>query len=118
MQDEVRWYLVEQLSLARGLAGLDDISQRREGILAHFGGSLEAFRHLGVMSHDEINDWNDRMLVALGIKPPERVPGVAQVVWVGDGEPPEPDPRPPPRPSFAKCRGRIKRSTFGVDGCA
>ena len=92
MKQEVQWYLVEALIRARGLAGLDDIAQQRSGVLAQFGGTLEAFRYLDAVSQDEVTDWNNRMLVALGLVPPEPLPpgrgAVARIGWIGDGEPP------------------------------
>ncbi len=93
---EARIYLAGRLSAARAVVGLGDITERRAGLLAHFGGALEAFRAVGAVTDDELVDWNRRMLVALGVEPPPPAPaGAAQAVWFGPGEPPSAAPSPP-----------------------
>jgi hypothetical protein len=103
---EAQWYLVDQLGLVRGLVGLGDIEERRPTMLARFGGVLEAFRYLGAMTDKEVRDWNDRMLVAVGIEPPPPArPGTASAIWIGPGEPPSLEAEPTPARFVSQVAG-------------
>ncbi len=64
-------------------------------MLAGFGGALEALRAADVVDADEVHDWTNRMLIALGLAPLDPVPpgsNVMRAVYIGEGE------RPPPPP--------------------
>jgi len=68
--------------------GLPDAGKRREATLAAYSGAIGSFRYLGELSEDEEHDWRDRMLVALGITPPEPArQGVSQFIHVGNPDP-------------------------------
>jgi hypothetical protein len=108
MKQEVQWYLVEQLSKARAMADSADRAQRRREVLGRFGATLQAFRYLEALSEGEARDWNDRMLVALGLTPPPPSGhGMPRMIWVGDGPPPAPT-----RPSAP----HFVRQVLGPDG--
>jgi hypothetical protein len=82
---EAQWYLVEQLSMARGLLGVRDDYEAKQNALAHFAGVLAAFRYVEDLSQDEEHAWYRRMLVAMGYEPPESPPaGTAQAIYLGD----------------------------------
>ena len=74
---------------------------RKQQMLSHFGGQLEALRYVRAITDDERNVWFRKMLVALGYEPPDPAPpGAAQVICVGD---PKLRPEPPlelPSPQF------------------
>jgi hypothetical protein len=67
-------------------------------MLAGFGGALEALRAADAIDADEVNDWTNRMLVALGMEaldpPPPGFQG-GRAVYIGEGERPSPPPAPP-----------------------
>jgi hypothetical protein len=99
VKPEAQWYLVEQLSLARGLLGIRDDYEAKQNALAHFAGVLAAFRYVGDVTQDEEHAWYRRMLVALGYELPDTPsPGTAQAIYVGD---PAKRPVHPPQPDLA-----------------
>ena len=62
-------------------------------MLAGFGGAIEALRAADAMDADEVDDWNNRMHVALGLEPLDPLPPGfkgGRAVFVGVGEPPPP----------------------------
>lgn len=86
----------------RAMMGLPNALEHRQGILTGFSGAIGAFRYLGELTEDEERDWRNRMLVALGIDPPEPAPpGVSRAIFVGDPKAqPMMSPEPPPIPQF------------------
>ena len=76
---------------------------RKQQMLSHFGGQLEALRCVRAITDDARNVWFHKMLVALGYEPPDPAPpGAAQVICVGD---PKLRPEPPlelPSPQFLR----------------
>ena len=71
MKAEAQWYLVEQLSMARGLLGIRDDYEAKQNAMAHFAGVLAAFRYVEDLTQDEEHAWYRRMLVAMGYEPLE-----------------------------------------------
>ena len=60
---------------------------------SRFGATLEALRAVDAVSPEEVHDWNNRMLVALGREPLEPLPSGftgARAVFLGDGQAPAP----------------------------
>jgi hypothetical protein len=101
--------LVEALSRARGLRGIRDDYEAKRAQLSHFAGVLAGFRHLGVITQDEEQDWYRRMLVALGYELPDPAPsGFSQAIYVGD-----PAKRPPPPQS--RSAPELTRSQLGPE---
>ena len=85
VKPEAQWYLVEQLSMARGHLGIRDDYEAKQNALVHFAGVLAAFRYVRDVTQDEENEWNRKMLVALGYELPDPPPpGTAQAIYVGD----------------------------------
>jgi hypothetical protein len=85
VREEVQWYLAERLANARAMMGLDDALDRRHLTVAGFGSALDALRYVGELTEEEQKDWFDRMLVAVGITPPEPAPsGTARAIFVGN----------------------------------
>jgi hypothetical protein len=84
VQAQAQWLLVERLALARAQRDqLSDASKRQQ--LTHFRGVLEGFRYTGAMTPHEESAWSDKMLLALGMKPPDpALPGILQADDVGD----------------------------------
>jgi hypothetical protein len=84
-------YLAERLSNARSrLEGIELIEWRRQ-MLPGFGGALEALRAADILTSEEVSDWTNRMLVALGLEPLEPSPPGSQrgrAISIGEGEPP------------------------------
>lgn len=82
---EAQWYLVEQLSMARGFLGIRDDYEAKQNAMAHFAGVLAAFRYVEDLTQEEEHAWYRRMLVAMGYEPPEPPPaGTAQAIYLGD----------------------------------
>jgi hypothetical protein len=85
VREEVQWYLAEQLAQARAMMGLPDAFDRRPLTVASFGSALGALQYVGELTEQEQKDWYDRMLVAVGITPPEPAPpGVIRTIFLGD----------------------------------
>jgi hypothetical protein len=84
--------------VARDRSPQIEVFQWRRQILAEFGGAIEALRAADAMDRDEVQDWTNRMHVALGLGPLDPLPpgfkGVRTVI-IGDDERPTP---PPTRP--------------------
>jgi hypothetical protein len=67
-------------------------------MLGGFGGAIEALRAADAMDADEVHDWNNRMLVALGLEALDPLPPGfkgGRAVFIGEGAPPTPQPVPP-----------------------
>jgi hypothetical protein len=99
VKPEAQWYLVEELSRARGHLGIRDDYESKQRQLSHFAGVLAGFRYLGVVTQEEEQDWYRRMLIALGYEVPDpSPPGVSQSTYVGDPakRPRRPEPRSAP----------------------
>ncbi len=94
-------YLAQRLMVARDRPPHVEILQWKRQMLAGFGGAIEALQAADAMDADEAHDWNNRMLVALGLDPldplPPSPPGVARhrMILIGDDEGPAPRPAPP-----------------------
>jgi hypothetical protein len=84
--------------VARDRPPQTDVLQWKQQMFGGFSGALEALRAADAMDSDEVYDWTNRMLVALGLEaldpPPPGFNGV-RTVFIGDGERPAP---PPTRP--------------------
>jgi hypothetical protein len=106
--------LVERLAIARAQRDqISDASKREQ--LAHFRGVLEGFRYMGAMTAEEESAWSDKMLLALGITPPDpALPGVLQADVASDTSAPQLTA--PARPiSTNKTRPRFIRVARGPD---
>jgi len=85
MEQEIRWYLVEATAQARGDTRHGDDFGLRQQTLVGFGGRLDALVYVGAITNDERNEWNRKMLVALGYEAPDAPPnGTLQAIFVGD----------------------------------
>jgi hypothetical protein len=85
VREEVQWYLAEHLANARAMMGLPDALDRRHSTMTGFASALDALRYVGELTEEEQRDWNDRMLIAVGVTPPESAPcGVARAIFVGN----------------------------------
>jgi hypothetical protein len=85
VREEVQWYLVERLANARAMMGLPEALDRRHSTVVGFGSALDALRYVGELTEEEHRDWSNRMLIAVGVTPPEPAPsGVARAVSVGN----------------------------------
>lgn len=92
MDQEVRWLLTEKLLRVRTgwVEPQEDVARRRLMALATFGSTLEALRYVNTISEDESIQWRDKMWRALGLDPPGTAEsGEVQLVYLGDGEPPQ-----------------------------
>lgn len=99
VKPEAQWYLVEQLSAARGHLGLRDDYEAKQNALAHFAGVVAAFRYGGDVNQDEEHEWYRKILVALGYELPDPpLFGTAQAIDAGD---PAKRPIQPPRSETA-----------------
>lgn len=81
MNDDARRHLLRLLDIARH--GPPELAERDDwlrGTLGRFGATLEALRAVKAITQEELDDWNNRMLVALGLEPlppmPPPPPGV------------------------------------------
>jgi hypothetical protein len=94
MDQEVRWLLTEKLLHVRtGLVNpREDVIRRRSVALAAFNSTLEALRYVNAIADEESLECRSKMWRALGIEPPNAAePGTMQLVYLGDGEPPQPE---------------------------
>jgi hypothetical protein len=110
VEEPTRWYLIDELSRARGnhLAKRDYDQKQR--VLGHFAGVLAGFRFLGAITQEEENAWNRKMLGALGYDlsdPP--APGTSQFMYLGD-----PAQRPEPHEPARQPRSLLR--TIGGPG--
>jgi hypothetical protein len=106
MNQGAQKYLVERLMAAKDRPEQIEVLQWRQQMLAGFGGAIEALRATDAIDPDEVHDWNNRMLVALGLEAIDPLPAGfkgARAVFIGEGERPEP---PPPAP-IARFLGLI-----------
>lgn len=98
MNQGAQRYLVERLMVARDRPPKTEVVDWRQQMLAGFGGALEALRAADAIDSDEVHDWTNRMLVALGLEaldpPPPGFKG-GRSVFIGEGERPTPPPAPP-----------------------
>jgi hypothetical protein len=95
VDQEVRWLLTEKLFLVRTsrVNPQEDAAGRRLMALATFDSTLEALRYVNAISEDESNHWRDKMWRAVGLDPPGTAEsGKVQLVYLGDGEPPQREP--------------------------
>jgi hypothetical protein len=111
MDQEVQWFLTEQLVQARTLwhQRSQDIVSWRSSTLGHFGAALEAFRYLKVITDEESADWYRRALSAVGIALTDAGSG-ARGIYLGEGDSPAlPD---APMPKFPRhiegVRGSVR----------
>jgi hypothetical protein len=98
MNQGAQRYLVERLMVARDRPPQTDVLQWRQQMLGNFGGALEALRAVDAMDADEVHDWTNRMLVALGLEALDPLPSGfsgGRAVYIGEGERPTPPPVPP-----------------------
>lgn len=98
MNQGVQRYLAQRLMVARERPPTIEVVSWRQQMLAGFGGAIEALSAAEAMDADEAHDWNNRMLVALGLEPLDPLPSgsrVLRTVFIGEGERP---PRPPAVP--------------------
>ena len=107
MNQGAQKYLAERLSLARTRPEGVEVIEWRRGMLAGFGGAVEALVAAGAMSSEEVSDWRNRMHVTLGLEPLEprepSAPGYqrGRAIYVGEGErPPRPAAPAPPVSQF------------------
>jgi hypothetical protein len=94
MDQEVRWLLTEKLLHVRTgpVNPREDVIRRRSVALASFNSTLEALRYVNALSDEELCDWRDKMWRTLGLEPPNCAePGTMQLVYLGEGEPPQPE---------------------------
>jgi len=98
-------HLSELLSAARiGPPGLSpDPDEHRRWTLVTFNAALAALKGVGAISDEEMAEWTNRMLVALGQQPLEpSPPGTARLISFGGrrGQRPQRQPDPPPDSTF------------------
>ena len=94
VDQEVRWFLAEKLLHIRTGPVLphDDVISRRSRALATFGSTLEALRYVDAISEEESMQWRNKMWRAVGLEPPEvGEPGTIRMIYLGEGEPPQPE---------------------------
>jgi hypothetical protein len=97
VEQSIKWYLIEAVSNAR-ISRLyrPDVESRRS-VFHSFSGALSGFLYVNAIDREEYVIWIDKMLVALGFTPPERKEPDGHgfsipIVYLGDGDPPEPRP--------------------------
>ncbi len=94
MDQEVQWLLAEKLlhvRISRTVPWADVISNRSR-ILTAFNSTLEALRYVNAISEEESVQWRDKMWRTIGLDPPGPAePGKIRLVYLGEGEPPQPD---------------------------
>jgi hypothetical protein len=103
VEEATRWYLIDELSRARGdpASKRDDEKQR---VLGRFAGVLAGFRYLGAITEEEERIWSRKMFRALGYDLPDPpAPGSAQFISLGD---------PAQRPEPPHVRDRQLRTLF------
>ena len=117
VKPEAQWYLVEQLSMARASLGVRNDYEAKRGLHSHFAGVLAAFRYVGDITQDEENEWNRKMLVALGYELPDPPPpGTSQAVYLGDpGKRPAHPLQPSDPPVFIRAQSGPDRE-FEIHG--
>src|ERR1039458_7391848 len=99
-------HLSELLSAARlgpPVAIVDPDEHKAKSLMA-FNAALAALKGVGAISDEDMADWTNRMLVALGEEPLEPLPEIAGVkrqrlISFGGKQPPRP-PDPPPLSRF------------------
>ena len=113
MDPAAQRHLADRLEMARRVLELGpgfDSGESRRSLLASYGGAPEAFRAIGAVSVEETQDWNNRMLSALGIdlpEPPPDTPGMATVQAVLVGAPGE---EAPPDLELPRAAGSMVRA--------
>jgi hypothetical protein len=97
VEQSTKWYLIEAVSNARiSLLYRPDVESRRAAFHS-FSGALSGFLYVNAIDREEYVIWIDKILVALGFTPPERKEPDGNsfsipIVYLGDGDPPEPRP--------------------------
>jgi hypothetical protein len=103
MDPNAQAHLAELISYAReGPRAESDADEWRSRSFGGFNSALGAFGAVGLVSPEEVRDWTNRMLVAIGEKPLQPLPpgtSGARLIWVGGKRPPRP-PDPPPASVF------------------
>jgi hypothetical protein len=103
VNEDARRHLLMLVDFARsGPHGRQSGEEWKRECLSRFGAALEALRAVGALTQEETEDWNNRLLVALGIQPLEPLPTgsrgtVARAIRVSDAPPPLVIVRPTPR---------------------
>lgn len=83
--------------------GVHDSAEFRGRTLMTFNAALSALKGVGAVSQEEMTEWTNRMLVALGEEPLEPLPpGTTRLISFGGRERPHPirPPDPPPESRF------------------
>jgi hypothetical protein len=106
MDPFARAHLSELLSAARlgPPVPIADLDEHKTRTLMTFNAALAALKGVGAISDEELSDWTNRMLVALGEEPLEPLPDIAGVgrvrlISFGGKRAPRP-PDPPPLSRF------------------
>jgi hypothetical protein len=101
MNGDAQRHLLRMVDLARaGPHGDQPREDWKRESLSRFGATLEALRAVGAVTQDEMHDWNNRLLIALGIEPLEPLPpgsSGARTIRISDVPPPPVIPNPPAR---------------------
>jgi hypothetical protein len=110
MDPNAQAHLAELISFAReGPRTFTDSDEWRLRSFGGFNSALGAFQAVGLVSPEEVRDWTNRMLVALGEEPlapfPPGVSG-ARLISIGGKRPPRP-PRPPDPPPASVFLGLV-----------
>lgn len=94
MNQEVRWLLADKLLHVRTdlVIPRENMIRRRSFALATFNSTLEALRYVNAISEEESLQWRTKMWRALGlVSPSSAEPGTMQLVYLGEGDPPQPE---------------------------
>jgi hypothetical protein len=98
MNEAAQRHLLTMVDFARvGPHGDQSREEWKRASLSRFGAALEALRAVDAVTQDEMHDWNNRLLVALGIEPLKPLPPGfqgARAIRVSDDPPVPVTPRP------------------------
>jgi hypothetical protein len=106
MDPNAQAHLAELISYAReGPRAEADADEWRSRTFVGFNSALGAFQAVGLVSPEEVREWTNRMLVALGEEPLQPLPpgtSGALLISIGGKRPPRPlrPPDPPPASVF------------------